>query len=105
MDKISKGAIFTVAFTIFFNLGCIRAHDRALADRNQNQKGLQTIVDYRRKRLDEEWDTCNEIMEKMVKTVKKSVRSRKKKKSIFSRSIFLGKRYFKLWWDAVLGRI
>lgn len=105
MDKITKGAVFTAAVTIFFNLGCVRAHDRVLAIRNQNQMGLQAIVDYRRKKLDEEWDICNEIIEKMGKPLRKPVWSRKKKTSIFSRSIILGKRYFKLWLETVLGRI
>ena len=71
MEKISKGAVFTAAFTALFNLGCVRAHDRALAVRNQNQKGLQAIVDYRRKKLDEEWDICNEIIEEMGDAAKK----------------------------------
>lgn len=102
MDKISKGAVFTVAFTTFFNVGCIRAHYKVLKVRNQNQESLQALVDYRRKKLDEEWETCNEFMDKMGKTVKKSVWRRKKKKFIFSRSISLGKRCFKLWKDAAL---
>lgn len=87
MEKINKGAVFTVAFTALFNLGCIRAYDKMLKTRNQNQESFQAIVDYRRKKLDEEWDTCNEIIEEMGDAVKKTVRRQKKKKSIFSRSI------------------
>ncbi len=105
MERISKGAVLTAAFTIFFNLGCIGSHYKVIKMRNQKRESLQAITDYRRKRLDEEWETCNEIIEKMEDAAKKPVQKPKKKKAIFSRNIFLGKKYFKLCRDAVLGRV
>ena len=105
MERISKGAVLTAVFTAIFNIRCIRAHYKAIKTRNQKRESLQAIADYRRKRLDEEWETCNEIIEKMEDAAKKPVQKPKKKKAIFSRNIFLGKKYFKLCRDAVLGRV
>ncbi|MCI8597389.1 MAG: hypothetical protein HFJ10_02950 [Lachnospiraceae bacterium] len=105
MKRISKGMVMTAVFTAIFNIRCIRAHYKAIKTRNQKRESLQAIADYRRKRLDEEWETCNEMIEKMEETAKKPVQKPKKKKTIFSRNISLGKQYFKLCGDAVLGKV